>query len=403
MLNYQGGPLIVFGSDNPTQLDNADAGPSLFYQGLGISDPRYLGTIRGAPGIPGYPAVGLLRTGWLNTLDILPTTRSATVVAAAQATTTATAMTLATVAATGIVCSVPLIPFGSAYASANVVTTKLALDFGFCAGTTTAASKTIASLTAGAYVHFRAGQKIVVCGAGGTDIPQIMTVATTPAIGATTLTTVEAATAAVTGGRIGFADITGVAAFPYIAYGSGSGRVSMLHPDSMCSRVLSIVATNGGATGGTFAVVGYDAYGKAMTESIVHAGGATTIYGLKTWKYITSITPNFTDAQTYSVGNGDVFGLPIRSDFFEDTELSWVAAWATANTGWLPAITTSPATATTGDVRGTIQLGTLGGGTGYTTSPNASRRLKVFQAVPNWMAMGTTILNTVPMFGVSQA
>ncbi len=169
----------------------------------------------------------------------------------------------------------------------------------------------------------------------------------------------------------------------------------------MAARVLSITATNGGATGGNFAVVGYDMYGNLMHETIVQAAAATTAYGLKAWKYIVSVTPDFTDTQTYSVGTGDVFGLPIFSGFFEDTELSWIAAWLTANTGWLAGVLTAP-TAATGDVRGTIQLGTAGGGTGYTTSPDAAKRLKVYQEIPTWMQLGSTYLNPELMFGQPQ-
>lgn len=401
MRSFVDGPLIVYGDDNPVSAQNADKGPSQFYQGIAMPDPRYLAQIRGAPGIPGYPAPAFAWGGRVNTLDITPTLGTTTQVAAAAATTAGTAMALATTSSTGRVPLVPLVPFGSAWAAANVVYPKLALDFGFLIGTTVAASKNV-TIAAGTARYFLAGQKLILGEGGGTGVPQVVTVAATPAPADTTLALVEAVVASKTGTAIGFAHPSGLGAWPYApGRNGGAGPTFLMSPGSMTARVLSITATNGGATGGNFAVVGYDAYGVPMHETIVHAGAGTTAYGLKAWKYITSITPDFTDTQTYSAGTGDVFGLPLRSDFFVDTEVAWVTAWLTAATGYLAGVLTVP-TAATGDVRGTIQLGVGGGGTGYTTSPDAARRLKVFQSIPTWMQQGATLLNPEHLFGQTQ-
>lgn len=396
------GPLIVYGDSNPVQAMNPDKGPSLIYQGLGIPDPRFLGTIQGVQtGIYPVPAYGY--GARILALDITPTLGTTTQIAAAAAVTSGTAMTLATTVSTGRVPNVPIVPYGSAWTAANVVTTKLALDMGFLTCNTTAGSPTISNLAAGSARYFFAGQKLILGEGGGTGVPQIVTVLTTPAITATTLTLVENVVASKTGTALAFAHPSGLGAFPYASgRNGGGGPTFLMNPGGMTARVVSITSPDAGATGGAFTVRGYDIYGQAMTETITHAGAATTAYGLKAWKYITSVTPGFTDTATYSVGTGDVFGLPFRSDFFEDVQLTWIAAWQTANTGWLPAVLTA-ASATTGDVRGTIQLGTGGGGTGYTTSPNASRRLRVFQEIPPWMQAGATYLNPEHMFGNIQA
>ena len=56
------------------------------------------------------------------------------------------------------------------------------------------------------------------------------------------------------------------------------------------------------------------------------------------------------------MGTTDVIGLPLRSDYVSETDISMASTWITASTGFTAAVTTSPATATTGDVRGTYTL-----------------------------------------------
>ena len=63
-----------------------------------------------------------------------------------------------------------------------------------------------------------------------------------------------------------------------------------------------------------------------------------------------------------SMGNSDVFGLPIRVDSRGYIQTFWDSAFATTGT-FVAAVTTSPATATTGDVRGTFLPPTASNGT----------------------------------------
>ena len=59
---------------------------------------------------------------------------------------------------------------------------------------------------------------------------------------------------------------------------------------------------------------------------------ATTTNGKKAFKYIASVTPNVTNAITYSVGTTDIFGLPLLSNFFSDLAINYNATGITATT-----------------------------------------------------------------------
>ncbi len=110
------------------------------------------------------------------------------------------------------------------------------------------------------------------------------------------------------------------------------------------------------STGGNMTVRGFDVYGQPMSEVIAAPAGATSTNGKKAFKWVTSVTPAFTDAHNYSVGTTLISGLNIAAD-----AAGYVTIWLsgtgyTANPTIVVADTTSPATGTTGDVRGTTIL-----------------------------------------------
>lgn len=72
----------------------------------------------------------------------------------------------------------------------------------------------------------------------------------------------------------------------------------------------NVIITSGGNDSGiTFAVVGTDIYGQALTETITGANvGVAT--GNKAFKTVTSVTPSGSAAGTVKVGTGVKFGLP---------------------------------------------------------------------------------------------
>ncbi len=170
-----------------------------------------------------------------------------------------------------------------------------------------------------------------------------------------------------------------------IAYGQNGGMLSP-DPRKALARAVSITGVTGGS-GGNFTVVGADLYGAPQTETIAAGAGAGTVNGTKTFKFIISVTPQFSDAHNYSVGTADIFGFPLRVDEFAYVTLCWNNGDITANTGFVAADTTSPATLTTGDVRGTYAV---------QSSSDGTKKLQVFAAIPPWNA--TTITG---VFGVT--
>lgn len=104
-------------------------------------------------------------------------------------------------------------------------------------------------------------------------------------------------------------------------------------------------------------IVGTDEYGSVMTEA---SASGTSHTGKKAFKTVTSITPNAT-VTGFTAGNGTVIGLSYRSDANMLIKASQTSANDAAT--FVAADTTSPATTTTGDVRGTVAFASAPDGT----------------------------------------
>ncbi len=172
---------------------------------------------------------------------------------------------------------------------------------------------------------------------------------------------------------------------------TGNFTTGFYDPASIVGRAVSITGVVNTA-GGHFLVSGYDCYGFPMSEDITAAAGVATTNGKKAFKAITSVVPQFTDAHTYSVGTADVFGIGIRATTFSDLRVFWADAAITAVTGFVAAVTTSPATTTTGDVRGTYAV--------QGTASDGTRKLQIY-VMPSLAAITTN--PTTGLFGVTQA
>lgn len=214
-------------------------------------------------------------------------------------------------------------------------------------------------------------------------------------VAGTALTLVAATGAGITVAQTVFNPATGQFVTPVLAidgvpgvitYGSNT-NFNLYDPTKAISRNLRFTSV-GNDSAASVTIVGYDVYGYRMTETVT-LSNATVASGKKSFKFIQSITPAGTlSGSNLSVGTGDVYGFPMRSDNFFYARIAWNNAGITATTGYLVADTTSPATATTGDVRGTYAVQSASDGT---------KKLQVFLDIPV-ANLGTV----VGKFGVTQ-
>lgn len=138
-----------------------------------------------------------------------------------------------------------------------------------------------------------------------------------------------------------------------------AGSFAFMNPTTGISRAIAVTAA-GGATGGAILLTGYDYRGNKVTQTVTSAAG-TTVNSLKALKFLQSAVPQFTDgAHNYSIGTADVFGLAVRADEFAYLQPFWNNALLT-NSAFVVPDATSPATALTGDVRGTLAPGASDG------------------------------------------
>ena len=381
------GPVISFGQAQSADY-NSEIGPSLFFGGQGILDPRLQFTYQ--PGQhTGQATFGFAGTNRIATLNAIPIALSATLITASVNTVAGTPMALASTTTTGRAVGVTITRQDTGVA----VTGLLELDPPVASAT--------ASITAGSTV-----MNVTALGApGGTGLNVFfpgMVLSGTSVVTGTTITSFGTGTggvgtynistppsAAISGGTI-----TGIATGPVnsVAYGD-SKTVNLWNPSTLLARAVSVVSTTAQVVS-TFTVRGFDIYGFPMTEVITLSGTvAGTTAGKKAFKYILSVTPNTTDGtNTYAIATTDIIGFPLRSDTFQvgaESDISIMsnnAAVASA-TGYTAAVLTTP-TSATGDVRGTFAL---------QTPSNGTLRL-IFTQTPPLAALGS-----IPgMFGNTQ-
>jgi hypothetical protein len=367
-------PITAFSGPVVSGFDStgAEGGPSIAYRGMALGDPRAFYDY--SPG----QNFGSLTGAWmigssLKTLNAIPMTLSATIIAAAAHTVAGTPMTLASTTVDGLAVGVSI-----ARSDTGVLVTKLLKLDPLVASVT-------ANLTLGSNI-----MTVTAVGTGGGHaynqlcLGMVLKDATTsgnlPAgvtitgwgpngngtggglIGTYTLSANALATA--TGDTV-TGLFTGAAST--IPFGT-AGTIQAFNPGDMISRAVSITSTTSQVVQ-TFTVNSLDVFGYPVTELITTVGtGATTTLGKKAHKYILSVTPSVTDGTgSYSVGTQDIIGFPIRSDNWQaaadyDISLMFNNAAIAANTGYLAAVLTTPTNAT-GDVRGTYALQTPSNGT----------------------------------------
>jgi hypothetical protein len=127
------------------------------------------------------------------------------------------------------------------------------------------------------------------------------------------------------------------------------------------ARAVSIVSSNAGDTTQIATVTGTDIYGLPLSEAITF-NGTSTVNGKKAFQTVTRVAISALLAGNASVGTTDIFGLPIRANTRNYVLTAWNGAFVTTGT-FVGAVATSPATTTTGDVRGTYAVPDAADGT----------------------------------------
>jgi len=340
------GPLVAFGQATFDDY-NPEAGPSLFFGGVGILEQRDVAAYN-----PGQN-FGAQVSGWYGTTGILTTSfvpsqlQTNNIVAAAQAV-SGTPLTLVTSTAAGITVGASVIN----RATGSNVTGLLLID----SLTASSASSTITGniFTTGGSVTGTFTTGSVLTGTGVTAGTVIIAPITGIAggVGTYLINNSQTVTSTTISGN------TGTLGVPRVPFGS-AGTIQLYNPLTSIARNVRITTQSGDAA--VYTVAGFDQYGFPQTEAIT-GNGASTVSGKKAFKYIQSITPVGTVGSTTAVGTGDVYGFGLLSSNFQDVSISWNATAITASTGYSAGVATT-ASSTTGDVRGTYAVQSASDGT----------------------------------------
>lgn len=395
------GPLVTFGQSpyNPLEY-NPELGPSAFYSGAGIIDPRLPYTYLAGQNFGAFTGM-FLGFDNITTLNIVPyTNSSAAVVASANPTSATLTLVSSASTSTGVSIVSQIVRADTGAIDTNGGAGFVALD------SYTSVSGYISNGTSGT-----AGNTLIVSTASNGPLAIGMVISGTGIASGTTITgfgpTVSATLSNGASG-VGFTGSYTVSGSAVAAGTSGSpititaslnnaqsavlsnaipqgsaGTINLWNPQAVLGRVLSYTAASS-ATYTTITVNGYDIYGWPMTETATLTAGST-VNGKKAFKYIRSATLSGGTADTthaYSVGTSAIVGLPIRADSSGELTAAAAASLSVLNpvtnfTGFTAAVNTYP-TATTGDVRGTIDLSNA---TGVNLTPaTATNRYVVRQS-----------------------
>jgi len=399
------GPVIVFGQNPVSAEYNPDLGSSLFYAGGGILDPRPVFTY-----LPGE-AQTAADYGWYGFSDIVSytaipyTNAAAAIVASANPTRGTLSLVSTNSATTGVYYSTTF-----TRSDTGATDTVLALD----AYTSITASITngIMTVTANGNMPISPGMVLL---SSTTTVTGGTLGASSGVYVASQLTTTGTASS-VGDGQTGTyqlsQNVTCTSGTITLAYPTvqscavptnvQSPSVWLWNPTALIGRAVSVTAASG-ATYATATVNGYDIYGYPMTEAITISAGAA-VSGKKAFKYIKSVVLSGGTADTthaYSVGTTAVVGLPIRADSAAEVVVNAGASQValTVNTGFaangfLPADRTTPS-ATTGDVRGTIDVSNA---SGVNLTPSSGTNKYVFRQIPQ----AQNVQSSTGLFGLTQ-
>jgi hypothetical protein len=376
---FAGGP----GGSAPAEY-STEIGPSIFWQGLGLL----------APGIGSKDQKGM---GAIPSLFL-----STTVLALSQVIQAAgLALTTAANAVNGT--PFPLAPAFAAGRSPGAPyggQSGTAIETAFAVGATTANSPVVAVAANDAW-RFSAGQFVSIGGAGPAGT---MLFAKINSVGGTSLNVSPAPAVSQAAAAIGsFAgDWTSYGFTLPVNYSpfmnGGAGR--FLLPDCGCARGVGVTGVAGGAAGAVL-IQGLDLYMRPQSEIISVAAGAGTTYGRKTYKMLLAATPQFSSANNYVVVTSDLIGLPIAVVPNEPVPVVTEAGTARTGDPLQYADLTNPATTSTGDPRGAIQLSAAGPNTATGATPDGVSRFVIVMTLNPAQVLGANQFNPGTLFGVA--
>lgn len=399
------GPLVSLGGLTGAPSGRAPAeysqqiGPSIFWSGFGIP---VIGTGANKDDINPGAVPAIYAASPIQTLNAIPVAGGATVANGAAAV-SGTPLANRTTFAAGIA------PGTMAIVNGQPVFNAIALDTALDKAAVVANNNVITlGIPANIWRYFK-GQWISIAGAGpaaATLFAQI-TALGTPSNGQITLnvnpTTAQAA------GEIGLTNrwnlyLYGNPAPTGVSAMAAGGMGRFLIPEVSTARGVGVTGVAGG-TGGPVLIQGIDIFGQFTSETITATAGATTTYGKKTYKVFLSATPQFNDAHAYTVVTSDLIGLPL-SVLPAPNPLPVLLAAGAAYAGSVLqyADQTNPATLTTGDPRGGIQLSNKGPNAGATgAGPDGATLFTVTQTISALAACMGGMFNPGPLFGSSPA
>jgi hypothetical protein len=400
------GPVIVFGQNpyTPTEY-NPDLGSSLFYAGAGILDPRTVFTY-----LPGE-SQSQPDFGWYGFSDILTitavpyTSTSGAIVTSANPTSATLALNTTNSSTTGVY-------YSSTFTRSDTGVTDTVLALDAYTSVTASASNGILTITANSAMPVGPGMVLLSASttvSGGTlgassgvyIVSQLTTTGAASSIGNGQTGTYQLSQ------NVTFTSGTVTLAYPNvqscaIPTNGQTPSVWLWNPVALLGRAVSVTAA-ASATYATATVNGYDIYGFPMSENITLSAG-NTVAGKKAFKYIKSVVLSGGTADTthaYSVNTTSVVGFPIRTDSSAELVINAAASQVAlpivtgfAANGYLPADRTTPS-ATTGDVRGTLDLANA---SGVNLAPSTGTNKYSFRQVPQ----AVNVQSQAGLFGLTQ-
>ena len=180
---------------------------------------------------------------------------------------------------------------------------------------------------------------------------------------------------------------------PAWVYPAQSRSIALWDPaNPPVGRAVTIYTNT--ASGASFTVSGYDAYGYPITQVIAGSSSTGSVTTGKTFKWVTSVVSSITSSTaSVSVGVSDTYGFPMFAGGFSYIDLWFnnTAAFTTASTSFTAGSTATATNST--DVRGTYNIaGALGG------AANGAKTLQIWQSISV-----ANISSAAGLFGVTPA